>query len=72
MSASKYLPKDCTYDGKFEDNILVIGQTECGKTTFIQKLAKNKLFGKLNEIFWISKISPIKEKKTYRLIFNSV
>ena len=40
-----------TYDDKFEDNILVVGQTECGKTTFIQKLAKNKLFGKFNEIF---------------------
>ena len=36
---------DYTYDVKFEGNILVVGQTGCGKTTFIQKLAKNNLFG---------------------------
>ena len=34
-----------TYDAKFEGNILAVGQTGCGKTTFIQKLAKNNLFG---------------------------
>ena len=34
-----------TYDGKFEGNILVLGQTACGKITFIQNLAKSKLFG---------------------------
>ena len=27
------------YDGKFNGDILVLGRTECGKTTFIQKLA---------------------------------
>ena len=26
------------YDEKFEGNILVLGQTACGKTTFIQNL----------------------------------
>ena len=54
-----------TYDGKFEGNILVVGQTGCGKTTLIQKLVKNQLFGKMNEIFWISKIplSNEREKK---------
>ena len=42
-----------TYDAKFKGNILVVGQTRCGKTTFIEKLAKNKLFGELKEIFWL-------------------
>ena len=53
------------YDGKFEGNILIVGQTGCGKTTFIQKLAKSKMFGNLKEIFWISKIpfSTKREKK---------
>ena len=52
-----------TYDGKFKGNILVVGQTGCGKTTFIQKLAVNKLFGKLNKIFWISKITLSSERE---------
>ena len=26
------------YDGKFEGNILIVGQTGCGKTTFIKNI----------------------------------
>ena len=44
------------YDGKFNENILIVGQTGCDKTTFTQNLAKNKMFAKLKEIFWLSKI----------------
>ena len=44
------------YDGKFEGNILIVGRTECGKTTFIQNLSKNKLLGNIKEAYWISKI----------------
>ena len=50
-------------DGKFEGNILLVGQTGCGKTTFIQKIAKNNLFGELKEIFWISKIPLSAERE---------
>ena len=32
-----------TYDGKLNANILIVSQTGCGKTTFIQNLAKNKM-----------------------------
>lgn len=52
-----------TYNGEFEGNILIVGQTWCRKTTFIQKLAKNKLFGKLNVIFWIFKIPRSGERE---------
>ena len=45
------------YDGNFEGNILVVGRTECGKTTFVQNLGKSKLFGEINEVIWLSKIS---------------
>ena len=54
--------REYTYDEKFEGNILVVGRTGCGKTTFIQKLGKNKLFGhKIRDLFWVSKIVLIRE-----------
>ena len=34
-----------TYGGTFDDNILIAGRTGCDKTTFIHKLAQNKMFG---------------------------
>ena len=36
-------------NGKFSGNILIVGRTECGKTTFMQKLALNNFFGKLKK-----------------------
>ena len=53
-----------SYNGKFEENILIVGQTDCGKTTFIQNIAKNNLFDELKEIFWISKIPLSMERET--------
>ena len=32
------------YDGTFNRNMLVVGQTRCGKISFAQKLGKNKMF----------------------------
>ena len=51
------------YDGKFEGNILVAGRTGCGKTTFAQNLAQNKMFGSLKEVIWTSKILLSKERE---------
>ena len=48
---SKYI-----YDGKFRGNILVLGRTECGKTSFVQKLALYDFFGKLKKAKWVSGI----------------
>ena len=43
-----------SFDGKFEENILIDGRTGCGKTTFIQKLASNNMFGNdIIEVFWV-------------------
>ena len=42
-----------TYDGRFRGNILIAGQTECGKTTFMQRLALNNFFGKLKKAEWV-------------------
>ena len=52
-----------TNDYKFNGNILIVGQTGCGKSTFIQNLAKTKIFGKLKEIFWLSKIKISQERE---------
>ena len=49
--SSKYI-----YDGKFRGNILVLGRTECGKTSFVQKLALYDFFGKLKNAKWVSGI----------------
>ena len=51
------------YDGKFSGNILVLGRTECGKTTFEQKLALNNFFGELKKAEWVSGISITKERE---------
>ena len=44
------------YDGKFKGNILVLGRTECGKISFVQKLALYDFFGKLKNAKWVSGI----------------
>ena len=47
---------NCTYNAKFGGNILVVERTGCSKTTFVQNLGKNKLFGDIKEVYWVSKI----------------
>ena len=46
--------KKYIYDGKFEGNILMVGKTGCGKTTFVQKLAVNSFFGDVKKVEWVS------------------
>ena len=41
--------------------MLIVGQTGCGKITFIQNLAKNKMFGELKNVFWLTKIELSKD-----------
>ena len=45
-----------TYNGKFSGNVLIVGQAECGKTTFMHKLALHNFFGELKKAEWISSI----------------
>ena len=52
-----------TYSGKFSGNILIVGWTECGKTTFMQKLALHNFFGKLKKAEWISGITLTKKRE---------
>ena len=51
------------YDGQFRGNVLIVGRTSCGKTTFIQKLTTKDFFGELKkaeQVFSI-KLSKIRE-----------
>ena len=52
-----------SYDAKFEGNILVVGRAGCGETTFVQSLGKNKMFGEIKEVTWLSKIPLSKERE---------
>ena len=60
------------YDGKFEGNILAVGRTGCGKTSFIQRLAVNNSFGELEKIEWVSQITVSERRKAqFQSCFNS-
>ena len=52
-----------SFDAKFEGNILVVGRTGCGKKTFMQNLGKNKMFGEIKEMIWLSKIPLSRERE---------
>ena len=51
------------YDGKFEGNIVMVGRTGCGKTTFVQNLGENNLFGEISEVYWVLKITLSGERE---------
>ena len=51
-----------TYDGQFCSNILVVGRTGCGKTTFLEKLGLNNFFGNIIKTGWISGIDIDKKR----------
>ena len=44
------------YDSQFRGNVLVVGKTGCGKTTFLQKLGLYIFFGKIVKTKWVSRI----------------
>ena len=52
------------YDGQFYGNILVVGRTGCGKTTFLEKLGLNNFFGNIIKTEWISGIDIDKKRET--------
>ena len=56
-----------TYDGTFSGNILLVGQTRCRKTCFVQSLGRNKIFGSIDSVDWISKVelSEIRQSFSY-------
>ena len=51
------------YNGEFYGNILVVGRTGCGKTTFLEKLGLNNSFGSIIKTEWISGIEIDKQRE---------
>ena len=51
------------YNGQFYGNILVVGRTNCGKTTFIEKLGLNNFFGDIIKTEWMSRIDIDKQRE---------
>ena len=51
------------YNRQFSGNILVVGRTGCGKTTFLEKLGLNKFFGDIIKTEWISGIDTDKKRE---------
>ena len=51
------------YNGQFYGNILVVGRTNCSKTTFIEKLGLNNFFGDIIKTEWISGIDIDKQRE---------
>ena len=49
-----------SYNGKFDGNILVLGQTDCGETTFE---LKNELFRTIKDVSWLTKIVLSRERE---------
>ena len=43
-----------SFNAKYEGNVLVVGRTGCGKTTFVQNLGKNKIFEEIKEATWLT------------------
>ena len=42
---------------------MIVGRTGWCKTTFVQNLGKNKLFGDIKEVYWICKIELFKDRE---------
>ena len=51
------------YNGQFLGNILVVGRTNCGKTTFIERLGLNNVFSNIVKTEWVSGIAIDKKRE---------
>ena len=51
------------YNGQFYGNVLVVGRTGCGKTTFREKLGLNNFFEDIIKTEWISGIEIDKTRE---------
>ena len=45
-----------SYYGKISGNILVLSSLASGKTTLVEEMASNSMFGKLKDVHWVSAV----------------
>ena len=57
------------YDGVFYGNILVVGKTGCGKTTFLENFGLNKFFGNIIKTERISSIETLTKRERLKSNF---
>ena len=56
-------PQTESYDGTLSGNILVLGSSGSGKTSLVQEIACNSMFGKLEGVYWVSGINLSKKRE---------
>lgn len=55
--------EDYICNRKFAGNVLVVGQTACRKTFFVQRLGINNFFGTFKKVEWVSSIDLDKDRE---------
>ena len=56
-------PQTESYDRTLSGNILVLGSSGSGKTSLVQEIASNSMFGKLEGVYWVSGINLSKKRE---------
>ena len=56
-------PEKNSYDGKIYGNLLFLGSSASEKTTIVQEMVSNSMFGKLEVAQWISAAKLSKERQ---------
>ena len=59
------MESEIKFDARFVGKILVVGQTECGKTTFVQNLGLNRIFGEIKTVDCVPKIKLSKKREDH-------
>ena len=56
-------PQTKSYSGKLSGSILVLASSASRKTTLVQEMSSNSMFGKLEGAHWISAVELLKKKE---------
>ena len=54
---------EITFNARFTGNILLVDQTGCGETIFVQNLGLHRIFVDIKSVDWISKTKLSKARE---------